>query len=79
MTIDDIIHNAYGTVTHTAKNDGEKNNDSLIAQFCKRYAVTIVGLDQTYENGYDEPMYYFSDNLGGYTLEGIQNSLADNE
>ena len=48
-----------------------------IEKFCLEKDIKLLNITTTHESGTIEPMYLFSDNLGGYTLEGIQNSLAE--
>ena len=51
--------------------------EAFIRQFCDIYKVRHSSTGYTTEAGFYEPMYYFTDNLGGYTLAGIRNSLKD--
>ena len=46
-----------------------------VSQFCKRLEVELVKCDTTWENGFKEPIYFFTDGLGYYTIKGIMNSL----
>jgi hypothetical protein len=47
-----------------------------LEQFIKKYNVTLLLIDQNTENPEKtELMYFFDDNLGGYTIKAIQNSL----
>ncbi|PIN80884.1 hypothetical protein COV11_02975 [Candidatus Woesearchaeota archaeon CG10_big_fil_rev_8_21_14_0_10_30_7] len=47
----------------------------FINEFCGQYEVELVNIDVTMEEGYYEPCYAFTDDLGFYTLQGILNSL----
>jgi len=47
----------------------------VVEKFCEKFKVRFVRADMTFENGVLEPMYFFNDNLGGYTLQGIKASL----
>lgn len=56
----------------------------LLEQFCKKYGVQLVDVSYTEEStvGDDyvlEPLYIFDDNLGGYTRNGLENSLKEEE
>ncbi len=46
--------------------------------FCRHFEVELVGIDWTAERCFYERMYFFSDELGGYTIEGIIGSLLHN-
>jgi len=46
-----------------------------IDQFCKRYKTNLLRIEPTLESGYPEPMFFFSDQIGGYSIEGIKKSL----
>jgi hypothetical protein len=52
-------------------------NHSLLEKFCEIYKVKFIGTSFTDENEFLEPRYYFTDNLGGYTIKGLENSLKD--
>jgi hypothetical protein len=47
----------------------------VLWEFCERFKVKFVRAEMTFESGVLEPMYFFSDNLGGYTIQGIRASL----
>jgi len=49
----------------------------LLLRFCSKFDVRFVSEGVTHENGYRENIYFFSDELGGYTVQGIRNSLKD--
>ena len=51
------------------------DNKSCVDEFCTEFHVELLDIGITYENTIPEPVYLFSDNLGYYTLKGIQNSL----
>lgn len=60
------------------------NDSKLIEDFCEMYKVKLVSIDFTAENTTPEatvfePMYYFDDNLGGYTKEGLESSLTEKD
>jgi len=46
-----------------------------IDQFCKKYRTNLIRIEQTQESGYPEPMFFFSDQFGGYNIGGLKNSL----
>ncbi len=48
-----------------------------VERFCKEYKVKLLsqGITDEFQPGIFEPIYFFSDNLGGYTIKGIRNSL----
>jgi hypothetical protein len=55
---------------------------SLIAEFCRIYSVDFARVDATTEASGQgeivlEPIYFFSDDLGGYTRQGLENSLKE--
>jgi len=52
-----------------------EKNKKYVEDFCKKKKVILVERDVTMENMITEPIYTFSDNLGGYTIEGIKASL----
>jgi len=52
-----------------------KNDKPYVTNFCKEEGVKLLRTDVTTEKGYPELMYIFSDNLGGYTIDGIKSSL----
>lgn len=47
----------------------------LLGLFCEKNNVKFVRAEMTYERGIKEPMYYFSDNLGGYIIDAIRDSV----
>ena len=51
------------------------DNKPSVDKFCAEYHVELLDVGITFENTIPEPVYLFSDNLGYYTLKGIQNSL----
>ena len=51
--------------------------ETFIRQFCEKYNIRHASTGCTYESGFPEPIYYFTDNLGGYTIGGIKGSLKD--
>lgn len=46
-----------------------------VDQFCKKHRTNLIRVEQTQESGYVEPMFFFSDQTGGYNINGIKNSL----
>ncbi|MBS3078904.1 hypothetical protein J4218_02170 [Candidatus Pacearchaeota archaeon] len=46
-----------------------------ITRFCEVFKVNLVRSSYTSERGFRELIYFFSDNLGGYTIDGINGSL----
>lgn len=56
----------------------------LVGNFCKKYKQNLVRIDCTTESTTPEaiifePIYYFDDNLGGYTKAGLEESLKEAE
>jgi hypothetical protein len=47
-----------------------------LGKFCEMFNVKFVRADMTHERGFREPMYFFSDNLGGYNIDAVR-SLED--
>ena len=52
----------------------------VVRKFCRARAVELIDIAVTTENttakeAKSEPIFYFNDNLGGYTLEGISRYL----
>jgi len=41
------------------------------------YDIKLTKIGITFEKGIEEPLYHFTDNLGGYTLEGIKASIRE--
>lgn len=58
-----------------------RNDREYVLEFVYKYNVYLDYIDYTDENSDDfliyEPMYFFSNNFGGYTIQGIKNSLKD--
>jgi len=48
----------------------------LITKFCKENKAKVRGLEVINERGYEELLCVFNDDLGGYTVDGIRESLA---
>lgn len=46
-----------------------------VSQFCRKYKTSIMRVEQTRERGYVEPLFIFSDEVGGYSIDGIKGSL----
>lgn len=46
-----------------------------VEQFCGIYKTELVNILPTQENEKFEPMYVFTDNMGGYTLDGLIKSI----
>ncbi len=47
----------------------------LITRFCKDNNVKVSSLEVTSEKGYEELLCVFNDDFGGYTVNGIRDSL----
>jgi hypothetical protein len=50
-------------------------NLTEIRDFCIMYDVVLEKASWTTERGRREPMYFFSDNLGGYTIDAVKWSI----
>ncbi|MFT4312392.1 MAG: hypothetical protein ACMXYF_04125 [Candidatus Woesearchaeota archaeon] len=48
-----------------------------IRRFCGLEEVILTNIDRTNEREIDEPILYFSDNLGGYLIDALQNHLRE--
>lgn len=46
-----------------------------ITQFCEMYHIDLIAYNWTDENEKREKMYFFNDNLGGYTIDAVRKSL----
>ena len=46
-----------------------------VRDFCQRYNVELENIGLTRERGFVEQMYYFSDAMGGYTMDAVLGSL----
>lgn len=59
--------------------DSLKQAKPILERFCKKYRVTLKRIEASLENPTNppglEPLYIFSDNLGGYTFKAIRDSL----
>lgn len=58
--------------------------EKLVEEFCRKYKTNLVNIECTTENTTPEeiirePIYYFDNNLGGYTKIGLENSLKETE
>ena len=58
------------------------HDSKLVENFCEKYAAKLVSIELTTENTTPEaiiyePMYYFDNNLGGYTWKGLEDSLKE--
>jgi len=53
----------------------EAQNREDIGRFCNKFKIRLLKIDYTTENDRLELMYFFNDNLGGYTIEAIRGSL----
>lgn len=49
--------------------------EECVDRFCTRFDVNLVRVGVTHEKGYCEPMYFFDNNLGGYTADALRDSL----
>ncbi len=52
-----------------------EQDKKFLNEFCSKYNLYLTKLTTTDESGKLENMYFFNDNLGGYTLDGIKKSL----
>lgn len=57
-----------------------KQDINLVEGVCKYYNKNLIGIDVTMENStldnrVEEPLYFFSDNCGGYTKKGLENNM----
>ncbi len=52
-----------------------EQDKKFLNEFCRKYNLSLTKLTTTDEAGKLENMYFFNDNLGGYTLDGIKKSL----
>jgi len=50
---------------------------NLIEIFCKLYNINLINIETTTENNYPEPIFYFSDDSGGYTIKGLEESIKE--
>ncbi len=48
-----------------------------IEAFCILYGIKPIEIKTTTEHGCKEWVYFFSDNLGGYTIDGIKASIRE--
>ena len=64
-TVEDILENM------------QEEAGPYIEKFCQKYNLGLTSISKTKENGNLEPIFYFTDNLGGYTIEGIRCSLEE--
>ncbi len=53
----------------------EERDRRYLVAFCQRSGTRLVRIDYSSENERNELMYYFDDNLGGYTIGGLIRSL----
>jgi len=49
----------------------------IVARFCKTNNISLRRVDVTDERGENELIYYFSDDLGGYNICGLEKSIRD--
>ena len=47
----------------------------IVTRFCNETKTHLSRVETTNERGLPEPLYFFDDNLGGYTIRGIKDSL----
>ena len=66
--LNDTLKNVRGQLKRDATN---------LVLFGWIYQAYFEKLDLTFENSGPENIYYFSDNSGGYTGEGIKDSIAE--
>ena len=60
------------------------HDSKLVEDFCRKYETNLVRMDCTTESTTSEairyePIYYFDDDLGGYTRTGLVESLKEEE
>lgn len=53
----------------------EERDRRYLEVFCQKFRTRLLRIDHTNENERSELMYFFDDNLGGYTIGGIINGL----
>lgn len=53
----------------------ESYHIDMVEKFQKKYDCSLVCAGLTFERGFVEVMYFFSDSLGGYTIDGLESSL----
>ena len=56
-----------------------RGSEKSLKKFCRKNSIELESVGITMESTKPELMYYFSDNLGGYTLRGIKKSLLETE
>lgn len=49
-------------------------NLPVITSFCNEQKISLERIEETNEKGYVEAMYFFNDDLGGYTLRALRES-----
>lgn len=49
--------------------------EEYVREYCQQKGVELIGVRRTWERGFLEPLYFFDDGLGGYTIGGIVESL----
>ena len=53
-----------------------EENQPFLEDFVAKYKVTLLAVEESTENpDKEELMYFFNDNLGGYDIKAIKNSL----
>lgn len=75
QNLDNILNSQLGKRTYINKMQFKQDKDFL-NKFCKKYDLSLIKVITTYETGKSENMYFFNDNFGGYTLDGIKKSLS---
>ena len=77
----------YSNLDYLAKLDDEFESELIIEDavkdrplvdlFCKKFSIKLIRVTPCWESERLEPMYFFNDNLGGYTREGLENCLGE--
>ena len=55
-----------------------ENDLPLLESFCQDKGVDMIGYAVSFENRPSvELVYFFTDGLGGYSIEGVKNSMRE--
>lgn len=78
MSLDNTVFLEEGALFSPEIQDKHKgqfiSHQQDITAFCKRSGCKLQRVDITNEKGYEEMLYFFDDDLGGYTIEAIRKS-----